>query len=50
MNTDVFCPYCKKRFIADVVVVMNPYTSKDQPAIVSEVGITKYKKIEDEGK
>ena len=43
METEVVCPYCKKRFIAEVVIKHNPYI--DVPT-VSEVGISKYKKLE----
>jgi len=46
MKTDIVCPYCKKLFEADVVVRLNPYTPPEQPPIVSEVGITKYKKVD----
>ena len=48
METDVVCPYCKKRFVADVVVTHNPYIT-DVPT-VSEVGISKYKKLDTEDK
>lgn len=43
METEVVCPYCKKLFKAEVVVHHNPYM--DTPTI-SEIGISKYKKVE----
>lgn len=48
MKTECVCPYCKKKFEADVVVRMNPYM-KDEP-MISEVGISRYIKINDEEK
>lgn len=45
-KTEIVCPYCKKLFEADVVVKLNPYVADDQPAIISEVGISRYLKKE----
>jgi len=48
MKTEVFCPHCKKKYAIDVIVRMNPYVGKDNPPMVSEVGINKYYQIEND--
>ena len=44
MNTECVCPYCKKKFMAGVIVRHNEFI-KDKH-IVQEVGINSYKKID----
>ena len=48
MKTEIFCPYCKKKFEAEAIVRMNPYCKN--PPLVSEIGIQKYIKLEDKNK
>lgn len=50
MKTDVVCPYCKKRFEAEVEIAMNPYIKDAHPATVFAVGISKYYKLKGENK
>ena len=47
MKTEIVCPYCKKRFEAEVVIRMNPFVKDVHPAAVSEVGISKYYKLKE---
>jgi len=42
METECVCPYCKKKFVVDVVVKHNEYFLTDKPPVISEVGVSRY--------